>query len=142
MTGQIVPFDRPEQGWLYVLTNPAMPKLCKVGYTTRSPEERAVELHTTGVPMPFRIVASWPTSDAREAERVAHKALAHYRTSEAREWFSVDVPTAIERIEKALNVTTQAPAKGPWRFVRGIVEAFGWLSLALLAAGLMIGGAP
>ena len=29
-----------EPGWLYVIANPAMPRVCKVGMTTRTPEER------------------------------------------------------------------------------------------------------
>ncbi|MBA85238.1 MAG: hypothetical protein CML60_10465 [Rhodobacteraceae bacterium] len=84
-----------EPGWLYVLTNPAMPGLCKIGMTTRTPEERATELHDTGSPAPYAVAAAWPVDDVRAAERDAHAALARYRVSYQREWFRVSVPAAI-----------------------------------------------
>ena len=34
----------PSCGWVYVLTNPAMPGLVKIGLTTRNPSARAAEL--------------------------------------------------------------------------------------------------
>lgn len=34
----------PAPGWVYVLTNPAMPGLVKIGLTTKTPKARAVEL--------------------------------------------------------------------------------------------------
>ena len=43
-------------GWVYVLTNPAMPGLVKIGLTSRNPQVRAAELtQATGVPAPFVI---------------------------------------------------------------------------------------
>jgi hypothetical protein len=39
------------RGYIYVLTNPNMPGLVKIGYTQRLPRERANELsRATGVP--------------------------------------------------------------------------------------------
>lgn len=124
-----------EPGWLYLLTNPAMPELVKIGMTTRSPEERALELASTGVPMPFHVAAAWAVDDVRAAERDAHAALARYRVNDAREWFRLSVPAAI----KALGRSTQAKssrARRLWRILRGIVEGLGWLTLALLIAGI------
>lgn len=41
-------------GIVYVLTNPAMPGLVKIGMTTRSDiDARMKELYSTGVPVPF-----------------------------------------------------------------------------------------
>ncbi len=58
-----------EPGWLYVIANPAMPRVCKVGFTTREPEERAAELHDTGSPQPYHVVAKWhvPTCGRQSA---------------------------------------------------------------------------
>jgi hypothetical protein len=51
----------PSPGWVYTLTNPAMPRLVKIGLTTKTPKERAAELTAaTGVPMPFKV--RWSTS--------------------------------------------------------------------------------
>lgn len=39
---------------VYVLTNPAMPGIVKIGKTNREdPQVRMSELYTTGVPLPF-----------------------------------------------------------------------------------------
>lgn len=124
-----------EPGWLYLLINPAMPGLVKIGMTTRSPEERAQELASTGVPMPFHVAAAWAVDNVRAAERDAHAALARYRVSDQREWFRLSVPAAI----KALGRSTQAKpslTRRLWRILRGIVEGLGGLTLALLIAGI------
>lgn len=125
-----------EPGWLYILTNPTMPDLCKVGMTTRTPEERAAELHDTGSPTPYTVAKAWPVDDVRAAERDAHAVLARYRVSDEREWFRVSVPKAV----KALGRDKQAPVRPSllrrvWRVFRGLVEGVGWLTLLLLAAG-------
>lgn len=41
---------------VYVLTNPAMPGLVKIGYTTHADANtRIAQLYTTGVPVPFEL---------------------------------------------------------------------------------------
>lgn len=45
------------KGWVYIITNEAMPNLLKVGFSTKDPELRANELHTTGVP--YRYVVEY-----------------------------------------------------------------------------------
>ncbi len=43
-----------KEGIVYILTNPAMPNLVKIGMTTRLEVGiRMSELYTTGVPVPF-----------------------------------------------------------------------------------------
>ncbi len=43
-----------EYGIVYLLTNPVMPGLVKIGMTTQEDIERRMrELYTTGVPVPF-----------------------------------------------------------------------------------------
>jgi hypothetical protein len=133
-----MPLTLIEPGWLYLLTNPAMPGLVKIGMTTRSPEERAQELASTGVPMPFHVVAAWAVDDVRAAERDAHAALARYRVNDAREWFRLSVPAAI----KALGRETAArPSLGrrAFRVVRGIVEGLGWFGIVMTLAALTFG---
>lgn len=39
-------------GCVYILKNPAMSDLIKIGQTERTAQERADELYTTGVPQP------------------------------------------------------------------------------------------
>jgi hypothetical protein len=134
MSAQVLPITQP--GWVYILSNVAMPGLLKVGQTTRSPEERALELATTGVPTPFEVEVAWPVDDVREAERQAHAALDRFRVSDSREWFRVSVP-------EALNVLGRARDRQKWSawwLVRGIAEAVGWLTIAALVIAPFLGG--
>lgn len=79
-------------GYLYVLANSAMPGMVKVGKTTRSPAERAVELSgATGLPTPFIVVYEQLFEDCGDAELFVHTYLEQkgYRVSGNREFFSV-----------------------------------------------------
>lgn len=125
-----------EPGWLYVIANPAMPRVCKVGFTTREPEERAAELHDTGSPQPYHVVAKWHVDDVRAAERGAHAALARFRTDAGREWFALPADRAVRALDRLHGSTTRPTiVRRAWRILRGVVEGLGWLTLALLIAG-------
>ena len=96
------------RGHLYVLTNPYMPGLVKIGCTDRTPRERADELsQATGVPGRFKVERSWALDDAHAFERRVHAGLAAYRVSG--EHFGLSVTTAIERIEAMLAEAGTAP---------------------------------
>lgn len=133
-----MPLTLIEPGWLYLLTNPAMPGLVKIGMTTRSPEERAQELASTGVPMPFHVAAAWAVDDVRAAERDAHAALARYRVNDAREWFRLSVPEAMRALGRS---TASKPTLGrrAFRLLRGLVEAIGWFGILVTLAALSFG---
>ena len=133
-----MPLTLIEPGWLYLLTNPAMPGLVKIGMTTRSPEERAQELASTGVPMPFHVAAAWAVDDVRAAERDAHAALARYRVNDAREWFRLSVPEAMRALGRS---TASKPSLGrrAFRLLRGLVEAIGWFGILVTLAALSFG---
>jgi hypothetical protein len=90
------------RGAVYILSNSAMPGLLKIGYTTKTAEERSVELFTTGVPARFRVEFEAVVDNAPGLERLVHSALAAHRHSDDREWFSVSLKTAVERIRTAL----------------------------------------
>ena len=79
-----------EQGWIYVLVNPAMPGLAKVGRTTRLPNQRVAELSAaTGIASPFILVFEQSFSDCVSAERDIHAILdrCHMRYARNREFF-------------------------------------------------------
>lgn len=85
-------------GFLYILANPSMPGLVKVGRTNRKPSERAQELSgSTGVPTPFLVVYEVLVSDCNEAEKYIHTVLSNrgYRLSENREFFKAPIPEII-----------------------------------------------
>ena len=74
-------------GCVYILKNPAMPDLIKIGHTKRTARERANELYTTGVPEPFEVAYEFPCEDHERLEREIHKKLADHRNNPEREFF-------------------------------------------------------
>lgn len=85
------------RGYVYILTNEAMPGLVKIGKTTRDPGVRAKEISdATGVPIPFRVYDFFSCPDCNELEDAAHGAMADRRVSQNREFFAVDVYVAAE----------------------------------------------
>ena len=87
--GRLLCKVRVIKGYVYVLSNPRMPGLLKVGCTTRPVEERVQELNgATGVPSPFVIEASFQSSAPEDHEREIHKRLAAHRVK-GREFFQV-----------------------------------------------------
>jgi hypothetical protein len=73
------------RGWVYVISNAAMPGLVKVGYSTKDPQLRAEELAGTGVPHPYVVERELLAFSPREIEQEVHARLAHRR--EGKEWF-------------------------------------------------------
>jgi hypothetical protein len=97
-----MPPKPPAPGWVYILTNPAMPKMVKIGLTTRTPKERAAELSSaTGVPLPFVVAWARAVSDCDFVEKAVHRMLADKRVNKSRDSFRVDVKTACQVIEAA-----------------------------------------
>lgn len=55
---------------VYVLTNPAMPGIVKIGKTTQlEVEERMKQLYSTGVPVPFDCVFACKVKNATTVEK-------------------------------------------------------------------------
>lgn len=85
-------------GSVYILENPAMPDLIKIGHTKRTVEERVNELYTTGVPERFKIVHKYPCEDHERLERAIHKKLANYRHNPEREFFRYPADDALQML--------------------------------------------
>lgn len=80
-------------GYLYVLSNEYSPGLLKIGFTTKSVEERALELYTTGVPAKFKIEYKIKIVDPQVWESKVHKALNNKKIN--KEWFKLSVDEAV-----------------------------------------------
>ena len=96
---------------VYVLTNPAMPGIVKIGTTTReNPQVRMNELYTTGVPLPFECAIAIQTDDERaEAlEKALHTAFGPYRLNPSREFFEIET-YQVEALLKAWPGTDVTP---------------------------------
>lgn len=89
---------------VYVLTNPAMPGLVKIGSTSQTDHAtRVSQLYTTGVPVPFDIEYACKVSNHVEVEAALHTAFAPQRINQRREFFRIEPDQAIA-ILRLLNV--------------------------------------
>jgi hypothetical protein len=97
-------------GYIYILSNSAMPGLLKIGRTDRHPEQRARELHTTGVPHPFVLEHFIDVEDSAHAEAEIHRLLQGKgtRATTDREFFSISLHEAIEALELVSLAMPQA----------------------------------
>lgn len=86
-----------EYGIVYLLTNPVMPGLVKIGMTTQKEiEHRMKELYTTGVPLPFecQFACKVKKSDCSKIEKALHTAFGPQRINANREFFRIHVEQA------------------------------------------------
>lgn len=91
-----------EQGIVYVLTNPCMPGIVKIGMTERKNiEARLKELYTTGVPLPFdcKFACNVKKSECAKIEKALHTAFAPQRVNANREFFRIIPEQAIAILE-------------------------------------------
>ena len=88
-------------GCVYILRNPAMPGLIKIGYTTRTAKVRANELYegALGVPKPFVVVHTNDCEEPQELEATVHKRLAEYRINNNREFFKYPADDAYQLVK-------------------------------------------
>ena len=87
----------PIIGYVYVLSNPIYPYL-KIGSSYVEPNIRALQLDTTGVPMPFVVEGFVSCKDYYELEMRVHRALDAKRLNKKREFFDVTVYKAMNTI--------------------------------------------
>ena len=84
------------RGWVYVITNAAMPNLVKVGFSLKDPNLRARKLNHTGAPHPYTVEYDVLVRDPRFVEQQAHARLSS--KLEAKEWFRCTVAEAVEAV--------------------------------------------
>ena len=98
------------EGVVYVLTNPAMPDMVKIGKTGRGVETRLNDLYSTGVPLPFECSYAARVADMDRVERAFHNAFGPYRVNPKREFFSIEPEQAIGLLEllATADVTPEA----------------------------------
>lgn len=95
--GGELPESINSKGWIYILSNPFMPGILKIGMTTTSPQARAKELSSgTGVPAKFVVESSYFSEDPRGDEARIHSALSSCRVNSGREFFNCSLSDADE----------------------------------------------
>lgn len=84
------------EGIIYILTNPAMPGMIKIGKTNLSDVKlRMAQLHTTGVPLPFECEYAAKVKDIDMVEKALHTAFSPNRINPKREFFGIEPYQAI-----------------------------------------------
>jgi hypothetical protein len=85
-------------GFVYIMINPAMPKLVKIGCTRHSPSKRARALRATGVPDDFVVVYDELVTDHKLLERRLHERFHNHRYTRNREFFAIPIQEAIRAL--------------------------------------------
>lgn len=119
-------------GSIYILSNPAMPGLYKIGMTTRSVVSRIAELNSsTSLPLAFVVEKSMVVSYPWALEQKIHKVLSKYRVNGNREFFQIELD---ELKAILLNEVAEVRAIAKKRGVSVVVD-----SLVLWAVGCVVG---
>ncbi len=97
------------EGIIYILTNPIMPGIIKIGKTTQEDVKvRMAQLYSTGVPVPFDCEYAAKVNNIDEVERALHTAFGPDRVNPKREFFEIEANQAITII-KLLEIENVSP---------------------------------
>ena len=81
--------------YVYVLSNPSIPGMYKIGYTSKTVEKRAVQISRgSGVPTTFNIEYRYKCYKGERIEREVHKFFKKQRVNNDREFFNVSLEEA------------------------------------------------
>lgn len=82
-------------GFVYIMINPAMRGLVKIGLTERTSEMRAKDLRGTGVPDDFLVIFDELVTDCKFVEKRLHARFDDYRYQPNREFFQIPIREAV-----------------------------------------------
>ncbi len=91
-------------GFVYILENPSLLGIVKIGASEKHPRARADELFSSGVPTPFDVVYFCSIQKPFEVEATVHGALNEHRVHAQREFFRVASAQAAKAIEEACTL--------------------------------------
>jgi hypothetical protein len=87
--------------WVYIMSNPSIPNMYKIGYTKHTPTERAKQLsNSTGVVLPYIVEWAFHCFNGENLEYEIHKCLEKYRVNSQREFFQISLDEAKNTIEE------------------------------------------
>src|SRR5690349_3685288 len=93
---ELIPPTSPAPGIVYILTNPAIPNMIKIGMSNAEDvKSRMAQLYTSGVPLPFDCVYAARVPNCERVEKALHIAFGPNRINPRREFFEVDPAQAI-----------------------------------------------
>ena len=94
-------------GYVYILTNPSLKGMVKIGKTRRPVNTRSKELYNTAIPTEFVEFASLKTSKYAQVEELVHRILTKLtrkRVSEKREFYKIKPQEALEILTDVSDV--------------------------------------
>ena len=98
-------------GFVYILTNEAMPGLIKIGLTDQDDVELRIRgLDTSGVALPFQCYYAARVEDNKKVEKALHTAFGDVRVRSSREFFRMD-PYKVKVILEVLELEDVTPKK-------------------------------
>lgn len=98
-----IPVKEDTKGYVYIMLCPTHKQnTYKVGCCTCTPEERARQLWTTGVPEKYVVIRKWKIVNYRNTESFIHKALDNYRVDPKREFFEAPIDAITDIIKKTI----------------------------------------
>ncbi|HXK30209.1 MAG TPA: GIY-YIG nuclease family protein [Candidatus Binatia bacterium] len=94
-------------GYIYILSNPKMGGLLKIGFSARPVEERIAELNSaTGMPAPFVLEAFFLSTNPQGDEKQIHSKLSEQRIP-GKEFFALPTTEALKVVQ---SICGRAPA--------------------------------
>lgn len=106
---RVVPVYTMSFGYVYCISNPSMPGLLKIGFTTRPHEERLQEANqpNTWIPTPFAYEFFKFVVNPQQKESTIHKILTQDRINPNREFFR----TGVDKVRLLFDLmdSTQVP---------------------------------
>ena len=95
-------------GFIYILSNPSMPGVFKVGLTTNSVRQRIKDLNTTGIPKSFQAEKIFHIREThlKAVEQLAHKKLKNKDLHHGKEFFEGSLIDCVQAVEDAIYEIT------------------------------------
>lgn len=91
------------KGWVYIITNPSIPNVLKVGCSKNDPKLRAEQFNTSA-PDNYIVEYDALVDNFNKVEKESHILLNDY--DKKKEWFSCNVSVAVIAIRQASNYST------------------------------------
>ena len=86
--------------YVYILSNPSLPSLYKIGYTANSIEERMEQLYSTGVPTKFELEFCIEVANGLGTEQHFHKLFSQFH--HGKEFFKLPLAKLIKILKEEL----------------------------------------
>ncbi|MBF0467858.1 MAG: GIY-YIG nuclease family protein [Desulfamplus sp.] len=90
------------KGWVYIMTNKAMPDIVNVSYTMKDPSYRPMEMSYSESPYPYVIKYKLLVEDPPEFEKILKARLA--KQEEGNNWFRCSIEEAVAEIGIVENI--------------------------------------